>query len=211
MERLKVYWRSGWVAKGIMSISGLAVLLILCCVAALAVMPSRTTLQPTPVVMLVPTEMPELTLAPEPIVTPAPTNAPAPSAVPTNEDRYVALAQSGVTIPSVRPSDVGKGAWSADVTDLGNGPEVTLTMPVGAGLDATQAVRQAKRQLAQAVKAIFDGDAAVVRVTAIGTYADGNDGSELPVASIFITREQYARWDGTAENLGDWRIAPRYQ
>jgi len=123
----------------------------------------------------------------------------------------VTLAKAGVTIPGVRPAGVGKGAWAADVTDAGNGPEVTLTMPVGSALDKAQVVRQAQRQLAQAVKAIFDGDPAVVRVTAIGTYADGNDGSELPVASIFVTRDQYATWDGTAVNLGAWRIAPRYK
>ena len=155
------------------------------------------------------TVVPEVTAVSPPTTAPAPTSAPAVADTP--EARYVALAQAGVTIPSVRPSAVGKGEWKAEVSDLGKGPEVTLTMPVGAGLDKAQVVRQAQRQLAQVVKAIFDGDPAVVRVTAIGTYADGNDGSELPVASIFVTRAQYGQWDGTAVNLGDWRIAPRYK
>lgn len=171
---------------------------------------TTTTTAPQPTQRLeVPTLAPiAATEAPaiEPTATPA-----APVVTDTPEARYVALAKNGVTIPSVRPADVGKGEWNADVTDIGNGPEVTLTMPVGAALSAAQVVRQAKRQLAQVVKAVFDGDPAVVRVTAIGTYADGNDGSELPVASIFVTREQYTKWDGTADNLGDWHIAPRYQ
>lgn len=172
---------------------------------------TTTTSGPQPTLLL---EVP--TLAPEPpTAAPAavePTSAPvAPVPTDTPEAHYVALARAGVTIPSVRPAGVGKGEWTADVTDIGNGPEVTLTMPVGAALDNAQVVRQAKRQLAQVVKAIFDGDPAVVRVTAIGTYADGSDGSELPVASIFVTRDQYTKWDGTADNLGDWRIAPRYQ
>lgn len=162
-----------------------------------------------------PTAVPEPTIAPEPTTAPEPTIAAVPStAAPTADTpaaRYIAIAQAGVTIRSVRPGDMPKGAWKADVVDIGNGPEVTMTMPVGIGLSTAQMLRQAKRQVAQAVKAVFDADPAVARVTVTGTLPDGSDKSELGAVSIFVTRAAYTRWDGTAENLGDWRIPPRYR
>lgn len=143
-----------------------------------------------------------------------PTAAPAPTATPvateTPAARYVRLAKAGATLPIVRAGKP-KGEWKADVTNTGNGPEVTLTMPVSVGFDSAQTVRQAKRHIAQVVKAIFDGDPAVARITVTGTTPDAADGSEQAAVSIFITRDAFAAWNGTAETLGDWRIAPRYQ
>lgn len=138
----------------------------------------------------------------------------APTAIPTPDSpaaRYVAIAQAGVTIRSVRPGDMPKGEWKADVVDTGKGPEITLTMPVGIGLSTAQMLRQAKRQVAQAVKALFDADPAVARVSVTGTLPDGANNTELGAVSIFVERDRFARWDGIAENLGSWRIPPRYQ
>lgn len=45
----------------------------------------------------------------------------------------------------------------------------------------------------------------------IGTVPDAADGSELPAVSIFVLRSDFARWDGIAENLGEWRISLRYK
>lgn len=90
-------------------------------------------------------------------------------------------------------------------------PEVTLTMPVSIGLSNEQTVRQAKRHVAQVVQALFDGDASLTQVLVFGTVPDGADSSEQPVLSILIDRATYDAWDGTAENLGMWRIAPRYK
>lgn len=148
------------------------------------------------------------TAAPEP--TSEPTVAPAPTPD-SPAARYIAIAQAGVTTPSVRPADMPKGEWKADVVDLGKGPEVTMTMPVGIGLSTAQMLRQAKRQIAQAVKAVFDADPAVARVSVTGTLPDGANNTELGAVSIFVERASYARWDGIAENLGSWRIPPRYQ
>lgn len=158
-----------------------------------------------------PTEAPaEPTAAPEPtevvVLTEAPTVEDSPEA------RYVRIAQEGLTIPSTRPAmGLPDGEWKAEVVTLENGPEVTLTFPLGPGLTNEQTVRQAQRQCAQVVKALFDADPALARVTAFGTLPDGAGSTELGAVSIFVTRDQYAAWDGVAENLGEWRIAPRYQ
>lgn len=153
------------------------------------------------------TAVPAATIAAE--ATPAPAKpAPTPD---TPAARYITIAQAGVTIRTVRTAGMPSGEWKADVIDNGSGPEVTLTMPVSIGLDTAQTLRQAKRQIAQAVKAIFDADPTVARVSVIGTLPDGANSTELGAVSIFIERADYARWDGTAENLGRWRIPPRYQ
>lgn len=164
--------------------------------------------QPTdaPAATIEPTSTAVATAAPEPTDAPVATEAPD-----TPAARYIAIAQAGVTIPAVRPGDMPKGEWKADVVDLGKGPEVTMTMPVGIGLSTAQMLRQAKRQVAQAIKAIFDADSSVARVSVTGTLPDGANNTELGAVSIFVTRVTYTRWDGIAENLGDWRIPPRYQ
>ncbi len=172
-----------------------------------------------PVARTVPaTETPAARATAVPVPTKGPTGEPTPApatetapAADTPAARYIAIAQSGVTIPAVRTADMPKGEWKADVVDVGNGPEVTLTMPVGVGLSTAQMLRQAKRQVAQAVKAIFDADPAVARVSVTGTLPDGAGNTELGAVSIFVDRASYTRWDGIAENLGNWRIPPRYQ
>jgi hypothetical protein len=153
------------------------------------------------------TEAPVLTETPEP----APTALPASPTPDSPEARYITIAQAGVTIPSVRTADMPKGEWKADVVDNGNGPEITMTMPVGIGLSKEQLLRQAKRQIAQAVKALFDSDPKIARVSVTGTLPDGANNTELGVALIFVERATYTTWDGTPDNLGNWRVPIRYQ
>lgn len=235
MERIRAFWQSGVIGKVVLSIAGVFGLLIVCCVGIFLIpTPARTTTAPTstarvevavstalptdpppvvPTVAPVPTEPPPDT----PVPIPVPTAAPAPTPIPATptpdspEARYIAIAQAGVTIPSVRTADMPKGEWKADVVDNGSGPEITLTMPVGIGLSNEQLVRQAKRQIAQAVKALFDSDPKIARVSVTGTLPDGADGAELGVALIFVERAAYAAWDGLPDHLGNWRIAARYQ
>lgn len=231
MERIRAFWRSGIVGKIVLSITGMFGLLIVCCVGiALLPSPARTPVAAAPtgtagVEVVASTEAPtaqptaDPTQPPPdtPVPMPIPTDVPAPTPVPVTptpdspEARYVAIAQAGVTIPSVRTAGMSKGEWKADVVDIGKGPEITLTMPVGIGLSTAQMLRQAKRQIAQAVKALFDSDPKIARVSVTGTLPDGSDGSELGAASIFVERAAYTAWDGLPENLGNWRIPPRYQ
>lgn len=219
MQRINALWDRGIGGK-IAIVGGVLVgVLAVCCVIG-SLLPSPSRQQSAApamatIVAIAATDPPAATAAPtnvpQPTDTPQPTNTPAPAAATeTAETRYVRIAQAGATIPIARVN-LPKGEWKAELLNAGEGPEVTLTMPVSVGLSNEQTVRQAKRHLSQVVKALFDGDPALVRVTAIGTTPDAADGSELPAVSIFVTRAAFAQWDGTAENLGEWRISPRYK
>jgi hypothetical protein len=122
----------------------------------------------------------------------------------------VRVAQAGVTIPITR-INLLKGEWKATLTNLGDGPHVELTMPIGVGLDNEQTIRQGQRYLSQAVAALFNDDPTIVSILAYGTLPDGPNQEEINALSILMERAAFEAWDGTAANLGDWRVAPRYQ
>lgn len=83
-------------------------------------------------------------------------------------------------------------------------------MPVTQGLNNDQTVRQAKRQVAAAVKGAFDSDETLVRALVFGTVP-GSGADEVRVLSILVDRDQYKAWNGSAEDLGEWRVAPAFQ
>lgn len=139
--------------------------------------------------------------APPPQPTPRPTPTPAPT--PTREAALLALAQDGA-LPVIRG---GQPVPEWEISTLG--AEVSVRFPMTIGGDNAQTVRQAQTQAAGIVKRLFDGDATLMRVNAIGTLPQG--AGELPAVSIVVERTAFAIWDGAAANLGAWQISPRLQ
>ncbi len=199
-----------WIGIGA---GGLVVLLCLC--VGLAGLGTKTNPTPTAIaaqVIAVPPNAPAATVAPTP--SPFATSTSVfvdASATPTpasDADRYVALARSGITLPSTRPAfGYAAGEWKALVLQPG---DIMLTMPLEPGSTNGQTVRLGKLKIAQAIKALFDGDNALTQIAALGTLPDST-GSEGQASSIVITRDAFVTWDGAADHLGTWRVAGRLE
>ena len=208
-----------WIAIGA---GGLVALLCLC-VGGLAVIGSSTPPTPTALTAQVVAIPPSAPATDTPAATSVPTAVPATqtpfvtstsvfveaSATPvaaSDADRYVALAKAGIQLPSTRNAlGYGAGEWKALVIQPG---DIMLTMPLEPGTTNEQSVRLGKLKIAQAIKALFDGDTKLTQIAALGTLPDST-GAEGQAISIVITREAFTVWDGTAENLGAWRVAGR--
>lgn len=152
------------------------------------------------------------TLAPTPTM--GPTNTPRLSTpTPSRKDRYIAIAKDAA-MTDIRGGDVPAGRWDASVINVGDGPELEITMPLNPALSNDQFVRQARRNLAGVINALFVADPELFRITAIGTFPDL--GPETPAVSIFVYRSKSDHW-GTVtadelDTLAEWvNIKPRFR
>lgn len=91
MQRLRAYWRSGWIAKAVLLMAGSSALVMGCCVLGLAIgalAPRRAAIQATtaPAVAQPAIEetSPTATLTQEPTEPPQPTATPVPTEAPTD-------------------------------------------------------------------------------------------------------------------------------
>lgn len=137
-----------------------------------------------------------------------------PAPPPTPESRYLSIAQEAAG-PSIRTAAHGEGAWKAELLNVGEGPELTLTMPLNQALSNEQFVRLAKQRIGQVVNALFVSDPALVRVTVIGTFPQ-EPGNELPAVSLFVRHDLVPSWgSATVAELeasgATFDIKPRYQ
>lgn len=102
-----------------------------------------------------------------------------------------------------------EGPWSAQQQNLGEGPEVQVTMPLNLDGSNEQIVRLNQTRIAGVVKAVFDAYPDVGRVNVIGTSPVGEQ--ETPGISIVVTRAEYAAWSGRPAELPGWQVGERFR
>ena len=192
--------------------------LVVLCVIGLANRPKDRDATPTPETAAQATSTPspliETTATLMNTATPAVTATPAPPpATQTPKERYITIAQ-GSALPLVRDRDMSDGEWEASVINAGDGPELELRVPLSMALSNEQFVRQARRNIALIVNALFVAEPDLFRITVIGTFPD--QGPELPAVSLFVYRSKSNDW-GTVtadqlDGLAEWvDIKPRFR
>ena len=155
------------------------------------------------------------TVTPSPLIaTDPPQVTTAPVAMQSPEERYITIAQ-GSALPNIRKGmGIPEGEWEASVSNLGQGPELEIRIPLNPANDNEQFVQLGKQNIAQIVNALFVADPQLFRITAIGTFPDL--GQELPAVSMFVYRSKSDHWGSVArdelESIAEWvDIKPRFR
>lgn len=140
------------------------------------------------------------TATPAATATAAATATPAPpTATPDPQALLLQLVQD-----AAQPN-VGGGEWEVVQQDLGEGPEIRVTMPLNVLGSVEQIVRLNQTRMASVMMALFDADPALVRVNVIGT-----EGGQ-PGISLVVTRDEYASWSGIPAELPGWQVGGRFR
>lgn len=208
MQHLTTFWRRSLLNKLII----VAVPFCFCCIPLRAAtnqasvsptsIPTQATNIESTAVVIAPTE----TAIPEPGAiprsTPRPTSSPAPEPTAAPSADQILEEQVRNANPPVR-----RGAVSIEHGDFGNGPRISITMPIGDQGTNEQIVRLGKLRMTNAILAAFDSDPAIVEVNVIGTTPLG--GTEAAAISIVILRSEMVGWSGKSEDLPNWQVSQR--
>ena len=146
-----------------------------------------------------PTDTPASTAIPAP--TEAPTAIPEPTATLSPEESIVAIAKRAAS-PNMR-----EGEWAASQGDFGNGPRITLIMPLNDLGSNDQIVRLNQNRMAGAAKALLETYPEIVEVNVQGTLP--LNGQEADAISLLITRDQFTAWSGIPADLTGWQVSQR--
>ena len=136
-----------------------------------------------------------------PAATEAPTTIPEPTATLSPEEAIVAIAKRAAS-PNMR-----EGTWQASRGDFGNGPRITLIMPLNDLGSNEQIVRLNQNRMAGAAKSLLETYPEIVEVNVQGTLP--LNGTEADAISLLITRDQFISWSGIPADLTGWQVSQR--
>jgi hypothetical protein len=146
-----------------------------------------------------PTSTPAATATPAP--TEAPTAIPEPTATLSPEAQIVEITKRAAS-PNMR-----EGAWQASQGDFGNGPRITLIMPLNDLGSNEQIVRLNQNRMAGAAKALLETYPEIAEVNVQGTLP--LNGSEADAISLVLTRDELIAWSGIPADLTGWQVSQR--